>query len=79
MAAALASFASVQFAWPRWITWPPPHACRTGSFHTCNASIGALHLSQLLTYEPTSRFWDFQWYETGIFVVLAAALAWFCT
>jgi hypothetical protein len=28
-----------------------------------------------LSYQPASRFWAFQGIETGIFVVLAAALA----
>jgi hypothetical protein len=27
-----------------------------------------------VTYQPASRFWTFQGIETGIFVVLAAAL-----
>ena len=33
---------------------------------------------QLVTYQPASRFWAFQWYETAIFVALAAGLAAFC-
>jgi hypothetical protein len=59
-------------------TGPPPPACLHGNPQACNNSIGALHLSQLLTYQPASRFWDFQWLETGIFLVVAVALAWFC-
>lgn len=134
MAAALASFAFVQLAWPNWIrphlmtpvhgtsplragnlaelligqggrvivmgeaakpgawilsnqtitpsgqvfTGPPPAPCLHAGPQACNAAIGALHLRQLLTYQPADRFWTFQWYETGIFLVLAVALAWFC-
>ncbi len=60
-------------------TGPPTRACLTGGIQACNNSIGALHLNQLITYQPASRFWAFQWYETGIFLVLAIALAWFCS
>jgi ABC-type transport system involved in multi-copper enzyme maturation permease subunit len=31
----------------------------------------------LQTYQPGTRFWDFQWIEVGIFVGLAALLIWF--
>jgi hypothetical protein len=31
-----------------------------------------------VTYQPGSRYWAFQWYETAIFLVLAAVLAGFC-
>ena len=33
---------------------------------------------QLVTYQPASRFWAFQWYETAIFVALAAGLVAVC-
>ena len=52
--------------------------CFGGNFAACQAWIGRLHLRQVITYEPASRFWDFQWAETTIFVVLALALAGFC-
>jgi ABC-type transport system involved in multi-copper enzyme maturation permease subunit len=32
----------------------------------------------LVTYQPASRYWIFQWYETGIFVAAAAVLAALC-
>ncbi len=32
------------------------------------------HYRSFITYQPASRFWAFQGIETGIFVVLAAAL-----
>ncbi len=48
---------------------PPPatavHAClvkMSGSYHT------------LVTYQPASRFWPFQWTELGIFLAAAVAL-----
>jgi ABC-type transport system involved in multi-copper enzyme maturation permease subunit len=53
-------------------------ACLGGSQQACNASIGGLHLRQLVTYQPASRYWAFQWYETAIFVGLALLLVWFC-
>jgi hypothetical protein len=33
---------------------------------------------ETITYQPTSRFWSFQWIETGIFLALALALAGLC-
>jgi hypothetical protein len=59
-------------------TGPPPHACVARGFQACNAAIGRLHLRQLVTYQPASRYWEFQWYETAIFVAVALALVWFC-
>jgi len=37
-----------------------------------------MHLRQVVIYQPDSRFWAFQWYETAIYLALAAALAGFC-
>jgi ABC-type transport system involved in multi-copper enzyme maturation permease subunit len=33
---------------------------------------------EAISYLPTSRYWPLQWIETGIFLALAFALAWFC-
>jgi hypothetical protein len=33
---------------------------------------------EAISYLPTSRYWPLQWVETGIFLALALALAWFC-
>ncbi|HMD92346.1 MAG TPA: hypothetical protein VKG80_06860 [Trebonia sp.] len=44
----------------------------------CIASLARLHLRQVETYQPASRYWAFQWYETAIFLALALALAGFC-
>ena len=59
-------------------TGPAPNACLNGGIQACNASVGRLHLRQLITFQPASRFWTFQWYETAIFVVVAVVLVWFC-
>jgi len=44
----------------------------------CFAEIKRLGYRQQVTYHPSSRFWPFQWYETGIYAALALALAGFC-
>jgi hypothetical protein len=59
-------------------TGPATRACTSGTTQACNASIGQLHLRQLVIYQPASRYWTFQWYETAIFLALALALAGFC-
>ena len=59
-------------------TGPATQACTSGSFQQCYASIARLHLRQLVTYQPASRYWAFQWYETAIFLALALALAGVC-
>ena len=57
---------------------PPTGACQTRSFQACLASIVRFHPRQLITYQPASRFWAFQWYETTIVLVLALLLAGAC-
>jgi hypothetical protein len=61
-------------------TGPAPVACTsdTLSFSECQAALGRLGLRQLVTYQPASRYWTFQGYETAIFVVLAGALGGCC-
>jgi hypothetical protein len=56
-----------------------PQVCFGSNFQACHAYIGRLHLRQVVAYEPASRFWDFQWSETAIFLALALALGGFCT
>ena len=58
---------------------PVPPACgpNTG-YNECIAAISRMHLRQVVIYQPGSRFWAFQWYETAIYLALAAALAGFC-
>jgi ABC-type transport system involved in multi-copper enzyme maturation permease subunit len=43
-------------------------------FQTCIAQISA-HFHLVVTYQPADRFWTLQWYETGIYIALAAVLA----
>ncbi len=62
----------------RTFSGPVPRACRTRGFQACNAAIGRLRLRQVVTYQPASRFWQFQWYETAIFLAAALALAGLC-
>jgi hypothetical protein len=57
---------------------PTNPVCLGNNFAACQAWIGRLHLRQIVAYEPASRFWDFQWAETAIFVGLALGLAGFC-
>jgi hypothetical protein len=59
-------------------TGPPTQACLTPNASSCSASIGRLHLRQVVTYQPASRYWVFQWYETAIFLAAALVLAGFC-
>jgi hypothetical protein len=44
----------------------------------CFAEIKRLGYRQQVTYQPASRFWRFQWYETGIYAALALGLAGLC-
>jgi len=53
-------------------------ACMGPNFQACLASLSRFHLRDLISYEPASRFWEFQWVETGIFLAVAVALAACC-
>lgn len=46
--------------------------------NSCQAYIESLHLRQAVSYQPASRYWDFQWIETGIYLALALILAGLC-
>jgi hypothetical protein len=49
----------------------------TESFNDCIAHLSTqFHLA--VTYQPASRYWDFQWYEMAIFLGLALVLVGFC-
>lgn len=56
---------------------PAPDVCPI-NFAGCRAWVANQHLQQVLTYEPASRYWALQRYETGIFIAVAVALAVFC-
>jgi hypothetical protein len=54
-----------------------PCAPRQG-LSACLAEVTRLGYRQQLTYQPSSRFWAFQWYETGIYTALGLGLAGLC-
>jgi len=55
-----------------------PQACISGSNSACTTVLARLHLRQVLTYQPASRYWAFQCAETGLYLLLALLLAGFC-
>jgi ABC-type transport system involved in multi-copper enzyme maturation permease subunit len=58
---------------------PTPPACGPNTtYNTCAAAIARMRLREVVVYQPASRFWAFQWYETAIYLGLALALAAFC-
>jgi ABC-type transport system involved in multi-copper enzyme maturation permease subunit len=58
---------------------PATQACeRNGAAQACDDYIEGLHLRETVTYQPASRYWAFQWYETGIYLAVALAMAGFC-
>jgi hypothetical protein len=61
---------------------PPPAGSRGGDSspplavqHAVQKCVNSFHLRSVVTYQPTSRYWMFQWYELTIFIVLALLLA----
>jgi hypothetical protein len=65
----------------RVFTGPAIGACTSNSAprQQCNNWLNSLHLRQLITYQPESRFWPLQGAETGIYLVLATGLGALCT
>jgi hypothetical protein len=60
-------------------TGPATAACaRDSASPACQASIGRLHLRHVVIYEPGTRYWALQWYETAIYLAAALALAGVC-
>jgi ABC-2 family transporter protein len=53
-------------------------ACQGNTPQACDNALSSLHLRAVITYQPASRFWILQWYETGIFLAAAVLLAGFC-
>ena len=53
-------------------------ACASGTQQQCDAWLATQHLRRQISYQPASRYWAFQWYETAIFLALALTLAGFC-
>ena len=60
---------------------PPARVCLSNSAppEACSNWLNSLHLRQLISYQPASRFWPLQGAETGIYLVLAAGLGALCT
>jgi ABC-2 family transporter protein len=61
----------------------PPASARAGDgpgeeLAPCLAEVKRLGYRQQVTYQPSSRFWSLQLYETGIYSALALGLAGFC-
>jgi hypothetical protein len=56
-----------------------PQACTSGPWNACLDALAKLHLRQVVTYQPASRYWAFQWSETALYLLLALLLAGFCT
>ena len=58
---------------------PATQACGPNTTsQVCDAYIGSLHLRQTVIYQPASRYWPLQGYETAIYLALALALTGFC-
>jgi hypothetical protein len=56
----------------------PAGPCGISSAQACSGYIESFHFQQTVTYEPASRYWAFQWIETGIYLALALILAGLC-
>jgi hypothetical protein len=48
-----------------------------GTLHDCVVKLSATY-HEVVTYQPASRYWTFQWLELAVFLALAAGLAGFC-
>jgi ABC-type transport system involved in multi-copper enzyme maturation permease subunit len=61
-------------------TEPATKACgpQSPSLHACPDYINSLHLRQTVTYQPLSRYWPLQWYETAVYLAVALFLAGLC-
>jgi hypothetical protein len=59
---------------------PVPSACQSlnSGPQACFSALARMHLKQVVTYQPASRYWAFQWLELGIFLTAAILLAWAC-
>jgi hypothetical protein len=57
---------------------PDVSACQSGTQQQCDTWLAGQHLRQWISFQPASRFWEFQWYETAIYLAFALALAGGC-
>jgi ABC-type transport system involved in multi-copper enzyme maturation permease subunit len=51
--------------------------CVSGSIPQTSACLAKLDLHVQVAYEPPDRYWDLQWLESGVFLLLGALLAGF--
>ncbi|MDX6282031.1 MAG: hypothetical protein QOH03_3102 [Kribbellaceae bacterium] len=77
----------VQNSLPSWMAdcAPPPPGVNGGPtkaprapLAACFKRLGDEGYRQRLTYQPADRFWDLQWREFGVFLLLAGALTGLC-
>ena len=61
-------------------TEPGTQACGGGAstMQSCRAYVATLRLRQEVSYQPASRYWALQWYETAIYLALALLLSGLC-
>ena len=61
-------------------TEPATQACAgsASTMQSCHAYVATLHLRQVLTYQPASRYWALQWLESAIYVAFALLLSGLC-
>lgn len=59
-------------------TLPSNTPCSAGSQAQCQAWLGSQPVRQHVTYQPASRYWTFQIYETAIWLAIAAGLGGLC-
>ena len=45
---------------------------------SCSPALACHGIREAVSYQPVSHYWPLQLVETGIFMVLAVALGWFC-
>ena len=59
---------------------PPSQAALHAKLHAAQVAFQAClaQYRQVLTFQPPSRYWAFQWYETAIFLSAALVLSGFC-
>ncbi|HEY7224179.1 MAG TPA: ABC transporter permease subunit [Micromonosporaceae bacterium] len=60
--------------------FPPPVGVVKFKFDPAQISqcLGQYNLHETVTYQPASHYWPLQWFESGIFLALAAALSGTC-
>jgi ABC-2 family transporter protein len=60
-------------------TEPATSACGdNATMQSCQTYVAGLRLRQVETYQPASRYWPLQWYETGIYLAAALLLSGLC-